>query len=434
MHHNSLPVAIIGGGPIGLAAAAHLTKANIPFILLEQGGSVGQNFLSWSHVRLFSPWRYNIDKVAQELLLEEGWTQPDLEALPTGGEMVNDYFLPLVNLPKIEPHIFLNSKVLSVNRKGFDKMKSEAREAQPYVIKVDQNGVLNEFECSAIFDTSGTWNQPNPIGSGGVFAEGEAKFGDRIFYGIPDVQGKHQDRYKNKRVMVVGSGHSAVNALLDLAEVQKNHPSTQLFWVLRKKDLSVVYGGQADDDLEARGELGTRIEQLVNSGKLEVFTPFHIFKLSESASGVHITGKHNGQEETILNIDEIIANTGSRPNLEMIREIRTDLDSSLESVYDLAPLIDPNVHSCGTVRPHGEKELRHPEKDFYILGSKSYGRAPSFLMATGYEQVRSVVAYLKGDYQAAVRVELELPETGVCGTDQGSGCCSTPSPVKESCC
>ena len=113
----------------------------------------------------------------------------------------------------------------------------------------------------------------------------------------------------------------------------------------------------------------------------------------------------------------------------MIREIRADLDSSLESVFDLAELIDPNIHSCGTVRPHGEKELRHPEKDFYIVGSKSYGRAPTFLMATGYEQVRSIVAYLDGDIEAAEKVELDLPQTGVCSSNlnledaNGGGCC-----------
>ena len=139
--------------------------------------------------------------------------------------------------------------------------------------------------------------------------------------------------------------------------------------------------------------------------------------------------------KSISGIDEIISNTGSRPNLDLLREIRIDLDASLESVFDLAELIDPNVHSCGTVRPHGEKELRHPEKDFYIVGSKSYGRAPTFLMTTGYEQVRSVVAHLDGDFEAAKRVELDLPETGVCSTDNSSeeACCEQPDDG-TSCC
>jgi hypothetical protein len=100
----------------------------------------------------------------------------------------------------------------------------------------------------------------------------------------------------------------------------------------------------------------------------------------------------------------------------------------------LADLIDPNLHSCGTVRPHGEAELRQREKDFYIVGNKSYGRAPTFLMATGYEQIRSIVAYLNGDLEAAKNVELDLPETGVCSTDlsvDGQSCCAAPTPKEE---
>ena len=204
---------------------------------------------------------------------------------------------------------------------------------------------------------------------------------------------------------------------------------------MRKKNISLVYGGQKADALEARGALGIRIEKLVNSGKLNVFTPFHILKLSKNKNGLQIEGEQNGQAETISNIDEIISNTGSRPDLDMIREVRIDLDASLESVFDLADLIDPNIHSCGTVRPHGEQELRHPEKDFYIVGSKSYGRAPTFLMATGYEQVRSVVAYLDGDFEAAKKVELDLPQTGVCNTNiDAAGCCTTDAVETASCC
>ncbi|MFD2567614.1 NAD(P)-binding domain-containing protein [Pseudotenacibaculum haliotis] len=424
-------VAILGGGPVGLAAAAHLTQRNIPFILFESGSSVGQNMLSWSHVRVFSPWKYNIDKAARELLEETDWNAPKADRLPTGKELVEDYFLPLANHPKLKPFIHLNSKVLSVGRKGFDKMKTWGREEKPFSIKVEENGSIKYYEAKAVIDATGTWNQPNPIGSGGIFAEGEEEVKEHIFYGIPDVKSTHLDRYKNKNIVVVGGGHSAINALLDLADLQKEYPDTQLNWILRKETIERVYGGKQDDALAARGALGIRIEELVNSGRLNVYTPFHILQLKKRENGIQIIGDLQGEIEAIHGIDEIISNTGSRPNLEMIREVRVDLDSSLESVFDLAELIDPNIHSCGTVRAHGEKELRHPEKDFYIVGSKSYGRAPTFLMATGYEQIRSVVAYLDGDLEAAKRGELNLPQTGVCSAnytikgkeENVGGCC-----------
>src|SRR5690606_26926433 len=117
------------------------------------------------------------------------------------------------------------------------------------------------------------------------------------------------------------------------------------------------------------------------------------------------------------------------------QELRLAVDPALECAVALAPLIDPNVHSCGTVRPHGALELAHPDPDFYIIGSKSYGRAPTFLLATGYEQARSVAAMIAGDREAALRVELDLPETGVCRSDvaevDGGGCCA---PGRSACC
>ncbi len=432
MQNNNLPIAIIGAGPVGLAAAAQLLTQNLPFIVFESGSSVGQNIRSWSHVRVFSPWKYNIDRAAKELLEQTNWIAPDENKLPTGQQLVERYFRPLANLPQIKPYIHLNSKVLSIGRKGLDKMKTWGRENKPFSIKVQENENISYYEAKAVIDATGTWNQPNPIGSGGVFAEGEQELNEHIFYGIPNVKAKHLERYKNKNVVVVGGGHSAINALLDLGGIQKEYPETQLNWILRKDNINKVYGGKQEDTLEARGALGIRIEQLVNSGKLNIYTPFHILKLAKKEDGIQIIGDQNGEIEAINQIDEIISNTGSRPNLEMIREVRIDLDASLESVFDLAELIDPNVHSCGTVRPHGEKELRHPEKDFYIVGSKSYGRAPTFLMATGYEQVRSIVAHMAGDIEAAERVELNLPETGVCSTDFATSekddsvaCCSS---------
>jgi hypothetical protein len=115
------------------------------------------------------------------------------------------------------------------------------------------------------------------------------------------------------------------------------------------------------------------------------------------------------------------------------------LDPSVEAPTALAPLIDPNVHSCGSVPPHGEAELRHPEAGFYVVGMKSYGRAPTFLMLTGYEQVRSVVAAIAGDMEAARNVELVLPETGVCSTDLDEpACCGSEptaaAPTESACC
>ncbi|OSY04365.1 hypothetical protein S2E19_01699 [Bacillus mycoides] len=429
---KQLPVAIIGGGPVGLAAAAHLTKHGESFILLEAGENIGSSILTWGHVRLFSPWQYNIDKVAFSLLEQHGWESPDLKALPTGKEIVKQYLQPLANLPKIKPFIHLNTKVVSIGRKDIDKMKTANREKMPFMIYTEKNGALQVYEARAVLDASGTWGNPNPANSNGIWLKEEQSLKKHIFYGIPDILGKEKKRYANKRVAVVGSGHSAINALLDLAKLKESNPKTNIVWIMRKQRAEEAYGGEEKDALEARGALGSRIHQLVDEGSVEVITPYKIQYVVRTKDGMDIVGHQEEQEIKINDVHEMIVNTGNRPNLSIISEIRTSIDTATESVEALAPLIDPNLHSCGTVRSHGEKELRHPEKDFYIVGSKSYGRAPTFLMATGYEQVRSIVSYLAGDYEAAEKVELDLPETGVCSVNLGSNkvddsCCGTNS-------
>ncbi|MBT2618990.1 MULTISPECIES: FAD-dependent oxidoreductase [unclassified Bacillus (in: firmicutes)] len=434
---NALPVAIIGGGPVGLAAAAHLLKKGEKFIVLEAGDSVGSSMLEWGHVRMFSPWQYNIDKVAKELLENAGWSSPNEEALPTGRKLVEEYLLPLSNLPEIKDQIILQAKVVGVAKKAHDKLKTGKRDTVPFQLYVEVNGDTTVIEAKAVLDSSGTWANPNPILSNGIWTNAERQLHNQIHYGIPNVE-KLENRYQNKTTVVIGSGHSAINALLDLAPLQQKFTDTKIYWVLRKKQIHEVYGGQENDGLAARGELGIRIQELVESGRIHILTPFHINGVYPSNGQITVVGELDGEEFTLGDIDEIVVSTGFRPDTSFLNEVRINLDSSVESIEALAPLIDPNIHSCGTVRPHGEQELRHPEKNFYIVGMKSYGRAPTFLLATGYEQVRSVVAYLTGDVEGAKEVHLELPETGVCSVNLASNSCDSDLPANEtqdgSCC
>ncbi|MEK4083576.1 NAD(P)-binding domain-containing protein [Psychrobacillus sp. FSL K6-1415] len=425
--HKELPIVVIGAGPVGLAAAAHLADKRERFILIESGDSVGSNILSWGHVRLFSPWQYNIDKIAKKTLENHGWNAPILDHLPLGGELVNEYLKPLANLPEIEPYLLLNTKVVSISKKGFDKMKTANREKSSFVIYLEQNGMSKRIEARAVIDATGTWSQPNPINADSIWTSEERELKQHIYYGIPDIKGEHKERYKGKRVAVVGGGHSAINTILELSQL---NDEVEIIWIMRKKSVEDAYGGEDKDALQARGELGSRIHQLVDAGQVKVYTPFLIHQLTNTNDGIGITGESKGREVTLSHIDEVIANTGSRPDFSFIREIRLSIDTATESVEALSPLIDPNLHSCGTVRPHGEEVLRQPEKDFYIAGMKSYGRSPTFLMATGYEQIRSIIAHLTGDYESARKVELDLPETGVCSvilTPQNStqSCCGT---------
>jgi thioredoxin reductase len=431
MSNTSLPVAIIGAGPVGLAAAAHLLGRGETPLILEAGPSVGTAILQWGHVRLFSPWRYLLDHQAEVLLRASGWQSPDPDGYPTGREFVEQYLLPLAALPQIQSHLSLNTQVMTVTRAGFDKMKTASRDQAPFALRIQTpDGMERDLLARAVIDASGTYAQPNPLGANGIFALGERAGRDALFYGIPDVLGKDRARYAGRRVLVVGSGHSAFNALLELSTLVEEVPSTQVVWAIRRQETQQLFGGGESDGLPARGRLGQRVQDLMERERIHLVTGVQIHALARTPQGMMI----EGEEERIGHVDEIIATTGFRPDLSLVRELRVSLDASVESPTDLAPLIDPNVHSCGTVPPHGVEELAHPEANFYIVGMKSYGRAPTFLMLTGYEQVRSIVAALVGDWDAARNVELVLPETGVCSTDGGGACGMASNADGASCC
>jgi thioredoxin reductase len=425
---SQLPVAVLGAGPVGLAAAANLIERGLPFFILEAGDRVGANLLDYAHVRLFSPWQYNVDASMARLLEPTDWTAPVAGELPLAGEVVERAMQPFAALPPVRAALQLRTKALSISREGFDKVKGEGREQAPFVIRAVRDGQVLELRARAVIDATGTWNTPNPIGASGLPALGEREAASHIVYGIPDVLGAHRSRYEGKKVLVVGAGHSAANGLLALAELARQVPTTQLVWSVRSPVLTRVFGGGDADALPARGALGSSLRRLRDTGALEFVAGLRLVELRQQHGKLTLTGiDRDGRSTLIDGIDEIICATGQRPDLALTSELRVKLDSALESTEALGPLIDPNVHSCGTVRPHGHRELSHPEPGFYTVGVKSYGRAPTFLMATGFEQVRSVVAAIAGDFGAADQVQLDLPETGVCGT-------SAPSEGGASCC
>ncbi|SHN43576.1 Pyridine nucleotide-disulphide oxidoreductase [Duganella sacchari] len=438
----NLPVAVLGAGPVGLAAAAHLVARGMTPLIFEASENVAGNLATYRHVRLFSPWQYNVDKAALRLLVDAGWPMPAEDDLPAAGEIIDQYLQPLAQLPAIAAHLKLGHRVVQVSRQGFDKVKTRGRELAPFIVRAVTASGEREYFVSAVIDATGTWSHPNPLGASGIDAIGEITHAARIAYGMPDVLGAERHRYAGQRVLVAGSGHSAAGTLIALAQLAEEEPGTTLVWAVRGAAIEKAFGGGSADGLPARGALGTRLKALQASGKLEIHTRFRIHALEVEGNALRVVGDEvDGNSPVIDGVDQIVASTGARPNLELTRELRVRHDPWLESTDALAPLIDPNEHSCGTVRPHGHRELAHPEPGYYAVGAKSYGRATNFLMATGYEQVRSVVAALAGDLAQADDVQLELPETGVCSTRLEYGvqltptsCCGGPAPAGSAAC
>ncbi|MEU2117042.1 NAD(P)-binding domain-containing protein [Streptomyces sp. NPDC016459] len=437
MSQQQLPVVVIGAGPAGLAAAAHLVERGLEPLVLEAGSTAGSAVREWGHVRLFSTWSEVVDPAAEKLLAPTGWVKPDGATYPSGADWAEQYLQPLADV--LGDKVRYGATVTGVSRVGRDRIVDADREAQPFTVRIRLADASEQRVLAhAVIDASGTWATPSPIGGDGLPALGEKAASDRISYRVPDLDNPAvRARYAGKRTAVIGSGASAFTALATLAALSTSDDGTgtHALWVLRRGISGSTFGGGTADQLPARGALGLAAKAAVDHGHADAVTGFRTDAIEHDGEQLVLVGDDGRRLDPV---DEVIVLTGLRPDLSFLAELRLGLDERLQAPVELAPLIDPNQHSCGTVYPHGVNELSHPEKDVYLVGMKSYGRAPTFLAMTGYEQVRSIAAALAGDREAAERVELTLPETGVCGgaglfdepeanPADGGGCCATPS-------
>ncbi|MCE4264561.1 NAD(P)-binding domain-containing protein [Rhodococcus globerulus] len=431
---DELPVVVIGAGPIGLAAAAQLRERGLAPLVFERGDVAGAAISEWNHVRLFSRWSELVDPAARRLLEQKGWNSPDADAYPTGQQWRRLYLEPLAKA--LGDVVQFGTEVVGVARRGRDLVVDDGRDSEPLSIHIRRtDGTEDRVFAQGVVDASGTWGEPNPLGGEGLPALGENAAGDVITYRVPDLDDEAvRARFAGKHTVIAGSGHSALTAMVALAALEAE--GTRITWVVRRGNVGSAFGGGESDELPARGALGLRAKKAVDDGLLTVVAGFRTASVESAGDGQVSLISDGGHR--VENVDNVVALTGFRPDLSWLSEIRLGLDPVLQAPTQLAPLIDPNVHSCGTVYPHGAKELRHPEPGVYLAGMKSYGRAPTFLAMTGYEQVRSIAAELAGDHEAAARVELILPETGVCGgagvfdepdtAESEGGCCATPAP------
>lgn len=400
-------------------------------LVLEAGAGPASAVADWGHVRLFSPWPELTDAAARRILESTGWTAPT-SGYPTGAQWIEGYLAPLAE--QLGGRVVYGSRVVGVGRKGRDLSVDAGRGEQPFVLHVQNaDGSEERIEASAVIDASGTWRRLSPAGADGLPALGEtqAREAGLLDYRIPSTADASE--LAGKHVVVVGSGHSAATAVNALARIARREPGTRVSWVLRRGAVGNTFGGGAADELPERGLLGQRAKEAVESGAADLVTGFRTESVRTEDSRAVLVSEDGRQ---LAPADQVFVLTGFRPDLSFLSEIRLDLDARLQAPARIAAEVDPNIHSCGSVRATGAADLAHPEPGFYIVGAKSYGRAPTFLALTGFEQVRSVVAELAGDRDAAARVELTLPDTGVCGgsgvfdapEDSNAGSCCAPAP------
>ena len=281
---------------------------------------------------------------------------PDPDRDPSGRELIDEYLAPLAAHPAIAPHLRFGERVLSVTRQGMDRVPSTGREQRPFeIVTVDADGSETRHLARAIIDASGTWDRPNPAGASGVPANGERTAAARISYGIPDVCGNQRERFAGRRVMVIGSGHSAMDSILGLdpaPDRTSRRPRSCGRCGRRRPSGPSAVSTTISSPAAARSANGRR--------RPSTPAPFGSSPRSASTRSrlgdgtVAVTGETDDGDDTI-EVDEVIVATGFRPDFSAMSELRLDLHPWLESSRELGPLIDPNEHSCGTVPPHGER-------------------------------------------------------------------------------
>ena len=427
------PVVIIGAGPQGLAAAAHLLERGLEPIVLESGSGPATAVAEWGHVRLFSQWPELTDAAAIRLLDPTGWAAPEA-GYPTGAQWVESYLAPLA--AALGDRVRYGARVIVVGRKGRGLSIDAGRAEQPFVVHVTHtDGSEERILAQAVIDASGTWGRPNPAGADGLPALGErhAVESGLLEYQMPSME--ELSELAGKHVVVVGNGHSAATSIGLLSRLAKREPGTRISWVLRRGVAGNVFGGGAADELPERGALGQRAKKAVDDRLVDLITGFRTESI-DVRDGRSVLVAEDGRR--LAPASKVFVSTGFRPDLSFLSEMRLELDMRLQAPIRVATEVDPNLHSCGTIRATGAADLAHPEPNFYIVGAKSYGRAPTFLAMTGFEQVRSVAAAIAGDREAAERVDLVLPDTGVCGgaglfdapeeTSNSRSCCAAPAP------
>src|SRR4051812_44296328 len=313
-------VAIIGAGPVGLAAAAHVLERGFTPRVFEAGPSAAHAVRQWAHVQLFSPWQYDIDRASERLLKETRWNSPAPADYPTGGELIERYLEPLATKTRLKDHIRTSSRVTDISRVGFDKLRTKNREAAPFELRTQNGAGPKSVHAEVVIDASGTWFSPNPAGANGLCAIGESECAANIAYGMPDVLGKGRARYAGKTVAVLGAGHSAIGTLIDLARLSAEVPGTTPVWLLRGDNPAKAFGGGANDRLAARGRLGAEFAALVAAGQIQLETGFWVTHVTRDGDRLRIgVGSSCGRG---IAADELIVATGFRSDLSFVRELR----------------------------------------------------------------------------------------------------------------
>ena len=346
---------IIGAGPMGLALAARLMKKDIPFLVLEKGSSPGNNMRQWGHVPLFTNWAESVDPLSMELLEERGVSFHLPDSLPRGAEFAKEYLGRIATI--IPDHqIQCKAEVSSIQYNSSSKS---------FEVRYEDGGDHMMVRSTFLFDASGTWQSPTPLlpHQDSLLPTPETN--------IPTTEDIGTIA-EESRVAVIGGGHSAMNSLLFLSERKE----LKLCWLIRAEQprfgKSKVGGKSA--------QLEKQIQSLISDGRVELITNFDTQSIEQSDGSFTILSQ-NGQR--VEGIHKIISNIGFSPDHGLVKNFELRLDDTYDCPFHLSDKINPALHSCDSVS-YGFQDTLATDLPYYLIGSKTFGKASNFLLSKGY--------------------------------------------------
>lgn len=402
---NLKKIAIIGAGPIGLETAVYASRLGFEVDVYEKG-RVGHNISRWGHVSLFSPWSMNHSPLAVKLLREQRpeWREPDESAMLTGSEFVQTYLIPLSRLPGIVGSIHEETEVLGISRDGLlkgDLIGYGSRADRQFRLLVrNSQGRESMQYADILIDVSGVYGNHNHLGSGGIPAIGERASSPFIEYGIPDISGQTRTKYAGKTTLLVGAGYSAATTVCAFARLVREEPDTRLIWAVRGKNADPIPIIE-NDALETRARLTAEANLAARSDRPGITclrgAAIESIFASRAKETFEVTLKEN-ETLKMLSVDHVIANVGYGPDNSIYRELQVHECFASRGPMNLAAaLLAESSTDCLTQQSPGPDTLKNPEPNFYIIGNKSYGRNPTFLLRVGISQIVEIFSLIMKD-------------------------------------
>ena len=410
---NAAPrLAIVGAGPMGMEAALEGAARGYDVAVYE-AGRVGENLRRFEWVRLFTPFEMNSTERGRARLTAAGVALPQNGAILTAGEIVSSYLEPLSRLPELEGRVHERVRVSSVGRDGVRQsegaVSARARSHYPFLLRVEPAGGPARFDrADVVLDASGVYASPRATGPGGLPALGEDRLDGSIERHLVPIAGAARERYAGKRVLLIGNGYSAATALCEFDRLARAGSPARVVWARPARE-GAAFSTAPGDALPERAALGAEANRIAASASWLEDRPGVVVETYETQDGgCRVTLRApDGARETVA-VDRVLALVGYQPDLDLSRELQIHLCYASEGPMALAGALLAASHAdpaaggdCLKQVSHGPDTLKNPEPDFYIVGVKSYGRNPHFVLSLGHRQILDVMGLIEAGLAAA---------------------------------